>query len=299
MLTLFTIPKPFIDHNGVIQRNALRSWRRMAPDCEILIFGNEVGTAEIAAEIGAHHIKDIRTNEYGTPFLDSIFREVEATARYDTLCYSNADMIYLPDFLSGIEDIKLERFLMVGRRWNVDIADEIDFHKEDLSEIRRLVSEKGKLYSIYGMDYFVFKKGTIGELPAFLVGRAGWDNWMIFNARKRQIPVIDGTCGFTAIHQNHDYNHVKRSLGGWRGPESDYNMNLLGGDEHVFSLHDATHVLENGQVLTNWSLNSIYRRIRTLLILNENLHALFLPFAIWLNRSDWLSNDVIGKIRRL
>ena len=49
MLTIFSIPKPFIGHVGVIQMNALRSWTFLDPKCEIVIFGDEPGIAEAAA----------------------------------------------------------------------------------------------------------------------------------------------------------------------------------------------------------------------------------------------------------
>ena len=31
MLTIFTIPKPFVGHIGVIQRNAIISWLNLSP----------------------------------------------------------------------------------------------------------------------------------------------------------------------------------------------------------------------------------------------------------------------------
>ena len=30
-------------------------------------------------------------------------------------------------------------------------------------------------------------------MPDFAIGRAGWDNWMIYHARQQGWPVIDGT----------------------------------------------------------------------------------------------------------
>ena len=45
MLTLFSTCKPFHGHNGVIQRNALKSWRLLHPDIEIILFGDDEGVA--------------------------------------------------------------------------------------------------------------------------------------------------------------------------------------------------------------------------------------------------------------
>ena len=49
MLTLFSTPKPFRGHIAVIQTNAIRSWLELEPACEVILFGDEEGTAEVAA----------------------------------------------------------------------------------------------------------------------------------------------------------------------------------------------------------------------------------------------------------
>jgi hypothetical protein len=49
MITLFSTPKPFVGHVGVIQRNAILSWQRLHPDVEIILVGEDAGTAEVCA----------------------------------------------------------------------------------------------------------------------------------------------------------------------------------------------------------------------------------------------------------
>ncbi len=51
MLTIFTAPKSFYGHIGVIQTNAIRSWLLLCPECEIILFGGEEGIAEVATII--------------------------------------------------------------------------------------------------------------------------------------------------------------------------------------------------------------------------------------------------------
>jgi len=50
MITFFTTPKPFRGHIGVIQRNAIHSWKLVHPEAEVILFGNEEGAAEVARE---------------------------------------------------------------------------------------------------------------------------------------------------------------------------------------------------------------------------------------------------------
>jgi hypothetical protein len=66
MLTIFSIPKPFRGHIAVIQRNAIRSWKTVNPECQIILFGDEEGVAEIAAELRVQHEPYVQRNEFGT-----------------------------------------------------------------------------------------------------------------------------------------------------------------------------------------------------------------------------------------
>ena len=228
MLTIFTIPKPFRGHIGIIQRNAIQSWLKLRPDCEIILFGNEEGMAEVAAELGVRHVPNIRTNEYGTPFLDGVFESAQQIANNDLVCYVNADIILMNDFISAIQ--RLETVWDFG-------GDEWEEH------LRNFVNIHGVLHPPFGSDYFVFPKGALGTLPPFVVGRPGWDNWMIYRARKFNILVIDVSPVVTVIHQNHDYGHVSDGTGKtYEGPEANQNINLIDTLDDT-TLHDANFVL--------------------------------------------------------
>ena len=62
MIALFTVPKPFIGHIDTIQRNAMLSWTLLRPECEILLFGDEVGTAEVGNELCLRHMAEVECN---------------------------------------------------------------------------------------------------------------------------------------------------------------------------------------------------------------------------------------------
>ena len=105
MLTLFTVAKPFRGEFAAIQRNAILSWTRLRPHCEILLLGDEEGFGEIASETGVVRVPMIERNEFGTPFVNSIFSEAEKHARFEYLCYINADILLLNDFLPAVRQI--------------------------------------------------------------------------------------------------------------------------------------------------------------------------------------------------
>ena len=77
MLTLFTTAKPFEGHSGVIQRNALKSWKLPHPEIEIILFGDDAGGAEIAKELGFPQEPFVERNKLGTKRLDYIFRRAQ------------------------------------------------------------------------------------------------------------------------------------------------------------------------------------------------------------------------------
>ncbi|MFA6224303.1 MAG: hypothetical protein WC647_18540 [Desulfomonilaceae bacterium] len=245
MLTIFTIPKPFEGHTSIIQRNAIQSWLQLRPKCEVILCGRDDGVATVSKGFGVQHIADVACTVYGTPLLSSAFKQVQDVAQHRLICYVNADIILFSDLLTAIERIPFKRFLMVGQRWDLDVKTEIDFESVDCAN--GLASEcksRGVLHPASGSDYFVFPKGSIGELPDFAVGRPGWDNWLIYRARALGLPLVDATEAVTIIHQNHDYGHVPKRRGDtYDGPEGDENLALVGGSEKKFILLDATWLL--------------------------------------------------------
>jgi len=248
MLTLFSIPKAFDGHIGIIQRNAIQSWLALRPHCEIVLCGDDRGTEAAAREFGVEHIPYIARNSYGTPLVNSAFELVERMASYSLLCYVNADIIFLDSLAAAIQARASAKCLMLGRRWDLDIFDAIDFTGDRWrADIKKHIAEHGALHPPTGIDYFVFPKGIGWGFPAFAVGRPGWDNWLIYRARQLGMAVVDASHAVTVVHQNHDYAHVKGATDHTtEGPEADRNRELTGGWGHVFTISDATHFLQPG-----------------------------------------------------
>lgn len=264
MLTIFSIPKPFRGHIGVIQRNALHSWLLLEPACEIVLCGDDEGVAEIAEQYSIRHLPNIARNEFGTPIVSSAFDAVLSESQFDLICYVNADIIFLPDLTKCISHIDYNSFLLVGRRWDIKIEYQINFNVDDWREnLRQHVLEAGSLHRPTGSDYFVFPKNAMGQMPDFAVGRPGWDNWFIYYARSLKMPVVDLTPANMVIHQEHDYAHVRRDKPGrkWQGPEELINRELMGGQSNNYSLYDATHIMTHSGVRRAIGIKYFRRRL--------------------------------------
>jgi len=228
----------------VIQRNAIESWTHLKPRPEIILLGNDDGTAEVAGELGLRHLPQIARSDHGTPLLSDIFHQAEAAAAMPCLCYVNADIILLSDFLRASKTVqrKFPNSLLISKRINLDIAEKLDFDARWEEAIKRRASATGKDEHYTGIDVFVFPKGMYRQIPDFAIGRLWFDHWLIKAVREQNLPVVDASLVAPVLHQNHDYDHVaggKEQI--WRGREAERNFQLYGGVEHAYTLLDATH----------------------------------------------------------
>lgn len=252
MLTIFSAPKPFHGHIDIIQRNAIRSWMELGSQVEVLLIGDEEGMVDVAREYRLRQISDVKRNEFGTPRLDSIFALARQAAHHSILCYVNADILLMDDLLPAVERVaeRFNKFLIVGRRWDLDVRELLPFGSGWQSTLRARVKQHGKLHSATGSDYFVYPRQMFADMPPFALGRAGWDNWMIYAGRVTHIPVINATGAITIIHQEHDYSHLPGGQPHYRLPESKKNVALAGGNATVFSLRDANWLLIPDKLVT-------------------------------------------------
>jgi hypothetical protein len=185
MLTFFTTAKPLRGHNGIIQKNALRSWTLLHPDVEVILSGDEEGAAEAAKELGLRHEPHVERNEFGTKRLDYMFCRAQAITRHDLLCYINCDILLMQDFRDMVKRVreKHSKFLMVGRRWDIDIVAPLSFENKDWEPLLRWrVFQKGRRRGPEWIDYFVFSRVLYRHVPGFVVGRVFWDNWLVWQA---------------------------------------------------------------------------------------------------------------------
>jgi hypothetical protein len=248
MLTLFTTAKPFLDHIKVIQLNALRSWQQLHPEVEILLFGDEACAADVCNELSIRHIPEVRKNSHGTKYLSSMYDQAQELARHEILCHVNCDILLLDDFYQAFETVShgTSRFLMAGHRWDVDIRKPLDFSAADWrNRVRDLAQVAGRQRPAQWIDYFVFPRGLFyKKIPEFVIGRPGWDNWLLWYARASGARVVDASSIVCAVHQNHDYSyHPEGEKGVWEGEEAQQNYRLLEGHRKFGTLENATHVL--------------------------------------------------------
>ncbi|HLO15045.1 MAG TPA: hypothetical protein VK206_09460 [Anaerolineales bacterium] len=266
LITFFSAPKSFSNpHIAMIQRNALRSWTCL-PDVEVLLLGEETGLAEAAREIGVRHIPNVKCNENGTPLISSMFELARQNSQSDLLCIINTDMLLMPDFVEAAMEsrslllgrrqhtpsgrVGLQSFVLLSQRWDLDVTRPIEFTEGWQNRLSSLVHNQGALHRPAGSDFFLFPSSCYTDLPDFTIGRAGWDNWMIYKARKEKWPVIDCTPSVVIVHQNHDYSHLPGGKPHYEHPDTNENIRLAGGQANIrYTVLDATHQLVDGKLV--------------------------------------------------
>jgi hypothetical protein len=270
MLTICSLPKAFSRHTRVIQDNAIGSWKRLRPACEIILIGNDPGVAEAAIRHGVRHEPSITRNELGTPILTDVFSRMNKLANYPFLALVNADILLLEDFLSAIDVVVRlrKRFLVIASRFNCRIDQPLSFDIGWDAELGRQARVENRMYPAAGSDVFVYPRGLFGAVPSFAIGRGYWDNWLMYEARRMGAELIDVTAVATTVHQLHAYETVvglssqnasDRHV--YETKEGRKNLELAGGRGRLYTAFDATEIMgADGRLQSSWNPFLIRRR---------------------------------------
>ena len=237
----------------MIQRNAIKSWT-LLPDVEVILLGEEIGLAEAALELSVKHFPDVRCNANGTPLISSMFQRVRENSDGELLCIVNADMILMSDFADAARrsrvavvpwrHLQRDSFVLLSQRWDLDVTQPLEFTEGWEQHLASAVRRQGSLHRPAGSDFFLFPRSCYTDIPDFTIGRAGWDNWMIYKARREKWAVIDCTPSLMIVHQNHDYSHLPGGKPHYEHPDTNENIRLAGGEANIrYTVLDATHQL--------------------------------------------------------
>jgi hypothetical protein len=289
-LTIFSTAKPFEGEAGVHQRNAMTSWVLLRPRPDVILLGDEPGASDVCGQLGLRHVPHVARTDSGTPLISDLLTQAHDLGRGDILCYVNADIVLMQDFADALQRIISWRpkrpFLAIGGRWTVRVDDPIDFSRDWELRLRQAVADGAWIRGPMAMDFFAFPRGLYRHPPAFAVGRPFWDNWMVYEAWVRRMPIIDLTAAATVVHQDHEYKpQVAKEGRLYPEEESDRNYALAGPAAIEFGLRDATHVMIGRSVHPAWRARGLktwlLQRFRQKFVLLQTSHpVLRIPFRL-------------------
>jgi hypothetical protein len=251
MLTIFSTAKSFEGPFRTIQRNALASWTNLGPEVEVILFGDDPGSRQVCEELGITHVPGVRTTPTGAPMLSDMFRQAEALATNDTMCFINADIILTTDVLPAVAAARnrFEQFLMVAQRRDIDVDHEIAFEPGWDATVRDFAFAHGELKSEIWIDWFVYRKGLYGPLPELAIGRTGHDNWLIWRAGQLGAAIVDATPDVTLVHQRHDFSHAGGRVAVFAGEEAQNQRRVIGSWRHYHTIFHAQWALAGGAIV--------------------------------------------------
>ncbi len=267
-LTIFSLPKAFRDCYATIQTNAIRSWSRLL-GASVILFGDEDGTAEMAqSTANTTQCATVQRNPFGTPLINDLFSKTSTIAGTEWVAYANCDIILPPDLPALLDRISTQidgPFVLAGRRWNIELNELIDFEDLEWFEtLDRRFKNARTLYGTGGMDLFVFPSHFYDVMPPFPIGWPGakYDNWLVWYARYRKVPVVDITDATTIYHQNHPMGGGAEHPEKWK--EHRISLKLLGGYGRSYDIRDTTHIaMTDGTVIRRpWSVTMIPVKIK-------------------------------------
>lgn len=225
MITFLALPRAFVGEFDGLQRAAIRSWHRAALGCEVLLFGADVPDGLPLA----YHAT-------GAPLVDGVFAYAEQAACHDWLCFTSADIVFDSNLTAIVDKVAhRKRPLLIGQRWDIEAG------------------APPVLHAPCGVDYFLYRKGTIGAVLPFTVRGGGGDNWMVWKALNAwDMTVIDATQSIVALHHSHSHPEWANGKAGRQGSaEQAYNRALYQADgmTRPFGVDDAPWLLVDGQVV--------------------------------------------------
>lgn len=247
LASAITTAKPFAGQTAIHQSNAIRSW--MGFTDQVFVFCGEQHDFFLDP-LGVGYVEDV-AHDSGLPFVNSMFSKAELVCYESNLIvWANADLILLPNIAEALEraDLAFTEFLMCGQRWDIDLDYGIDFAGDWPAWLRGEVEHRGVLHSVSGKDWFAWKPPLRLRLPNLLVGRAGWDNFLLDSCIKAHIPVIDATEVVMAVHPNHDYDHLVGGLveAHIEGPQVTRNLALANVPTDRGRISEATYKMTQG-----------------------------------------------------
>ena len=146
--------------------------------------------------------------------------------------------------LSTASTVCIANSMAVGRRWDFDWDQPIDFAQPGWAEIVRAEAKKANVQRPGNfIDYFLFSRGVCDNLLPLAIGRFWWDNYLLWRARSGGAELLDISAIVMALHQNHDYSHSKKFADVRQGPELKRNRTMVGPWWHLYTIEDATKIV--------------------------------------------------------
>lgn len=192
------------------QANTLHTLACLAPAAPRLVFGGGEAVAELCVRFGARHLWP---GHQSLPRLDALLADArQACPNATHFIYLNGDILVMPSLLAVLEDVaaRFPAFLLAARRLNIEPPGDLTALPPAAlaAHLACLARHHGSLGGIGALDLFAFPVHCFTAVPPLVIGRAGWDNWLVADALRSGLTVVNATGAGQLLHQNHGYEHL-------------------------------------------------------------------------------------------
>lgn len=232
LLTIFTTFKNMPDRIS-IHTNTIKNWALFLPYIQpVLLISESSPLNNIAKQYGWKVLNISETNEFGTPRLKNMYEDVMNATHHNSLFYGfcNGDILFDEGLLDTLMAVQfylplLTTPMMVGRRTNVNMS--IVHKPDDLCQWEDVRQTEGQLFIDDAEDYFIIANAhefIWDKLENVVIGRVGYDNYLVAMALRYNVSVVDVTETVKAVHQT----GADGDFAGQTNVDSQYNIDLIG-----------------------------------------------------------------------
>ena len=192
-----------------IYRNTLQLWPLLKPLVKpVLLYTSlelPVSWQEEAKRLG-WELLQIKQTFGGLPILRHMWLDVMSNFQAHYYAYANADILFdeslILTLISIGPSLQDKAPFIVGRRTNYPMkgSEQVD----SLQGVRHLARRNtAELFTKHGEDYFITTSTGFPwkDIPDFVIGRVGYDNWLVSYAIQNYFYVIDATNTVLCLHQ--------------------------------------------------------------------------------------------------
>ena len=204
LLVLFSTWPDNMD--GQVRNNTCYNWGSLRPRILPVLFASSTSAAGECRKHGWVILPLTPTAARGAPILKFMFAEVMSKFKAPLYGYSNGDILFGDDLLETLSAVSAtftpytSPLLVVGTRTNVvNVSSRETSSSESL---HKAAQKRGKLFINVSQDYFISNTAFPWKrIPEVVVGRVGYDNWLVLDSIHKGYTVVDATNTVLAVHQ--------------------------------------------------------------------------------------------------
>ena len=229
----------------VAHENTLHLWSQLTPMVRPILYYSPrqslAGLIPLARSLGweVYPCPVASTTPSRLPVLRHMFLHAQETGeRTPFYGYANGDIVFDDTLVTTLQALRhfanySKQLLIVGRRTNYKMG--ADETIPSLVEVTRR-ARTGETFMGTAFDFFITKYEGYPwrAIPDFVVGRIGYDDWLVATAIDRGIPVVDATASLMALHQT----GTDGDKAGWQSNVMDRFINHFLGEEFDYRTGD-------------------------------------------------------------